>query len=390
MTVQPGRAGLRVLALVTDAYGGGGGIAQFNRDLFGAMARSDLVREVVVLPRAEGAATGPIPEKVRQLPPRTGKAGYVAHALRAARGIGPFDVVFCGHLFAAPLAAAVARLAAAQYWQQLHGIEGWSCPGRVVQRAVEGATLVTAVSRYTRRLFLAWARNAPETVKVLPNTVDKRFHSGPKLATLLSRYELTGKTVLLTVSRLAAAERYKGHNRVIQALAQLLPTHPDLVYVIAGEGDDRHHLEALAREAGVQESVRFVGHVPDDEIPDLYRAADVFVMPSTGEGFGIVFLQALASGVPVIGGDGDGSRDPLRDGADGVLVCSGEADEVARAIEMELGADRVERAGARPFERAKFEESLGLILMRFRPRSKSKVNGLSPTKPASAARQDRG
>ena len=145
-------------------------------------------------PGPQELRTGPIPEKVRQLPPRAGKAGVRgAFAARSARDLGPFDVVFCGHLFAAPLAATVARLAGAQYWQQLHGIEAWSCPGRIVRRAVEGATLVTAVSRHTRRLFLSWARNAPESVKVLPNTVDERFHPGPKPAGLLSRYGLTGK-----------------------------------------------------------------------------------------------------------------------------------------------------------------------------------------------------
>ena len=355
MTARPDRAGLRILALVTDAYGGGGGIAQFNRDLFGAMARSDLVREVVVFPRAAGAGTGPIPVKVRQLPPRAGKAGYVFQALRAARGLGPFDIVFCGHLFAAPLAAAVARLAGAQYWQQLHGIEAWSCPGSLIQRAVEGATLVTAVSRHTRRLFLSWARNAPETVKVLPNTVDERFHPGPKPEALLSRFGLTGKTVLLTVSRLAAAERYKGHDRVIQALAQLLPTHPDLVYVIAGDGDDRHHLEECAAREGVRDEVRFVGHVPDDELPDLYRAADVFVMPSTGEGFGIVFLQAIASGLPVIGGDGDGSRDPLRDGTDGRMIPVGNPASIGKFIEGAISTTCEERHSGAIFLRRNFD-----------------------------------
>ena len=239
------------------------------------MARSDLVQEVVVLPRAAGPATGPIPEKVRQLPPRAGKAGHAVQALRAARGLGPFDVVFCGHLFAAPLAAAVARLAGAQYWQQLHGIEAWSCPGRIVRRAVEGATLVTAVSRHTRRLFLSWARNAPETVKVLPNTVDERFHPGPKpgRATVALRADWKDRVC----SRCRGWPRPSGTRGTTGSSGRwprLLPAHPDLVYVIAGDGDDRPYLEALAARAGVRESVRFVGHVPDEELPDLYRAAD--------------------------------------------------------------------------------------------------------------------
>ena len=362
MTGRRDRAGLRILALVTDAYDGGGGIAQFNRDLFGAMGRSDRIQEVVVLPRAAGVLTGPMPKKVRQLPPRAGKGWYAAHALRVARALGPFEVVFCGHLFAAPLAAAVARLAGAQYWQQLHGIEAWSCPGRLVQRAVEGATLVTAVSRHTRRLFLSWARNAPEKVKVLPNTVDERFCPGPKRAGLLSRYGLTGKTVLLTVSRLAAAERYKGHDRVIAALARLLPAHPDLVYVIAGDGDDRPYLEECAARAGVREQVRFVGHVPDDELPDLYRAADLFVMPSTGEGFGIVFLQALASGIPVIGGDGDGSRDPLRDGVNGRMVPAGKPASIAEVIEGTVSMTCEERHPGVAFVRRNFDRLVDVFI----------------------------
>jgi phosphatidylinositol alpha-1,6-mannosyltransferase len=101
--------GLRVLALVTDAYGSGGGIAQYNRDLFAALARSERVREIVVLPRSGLAGADALPPRVVELPAREGKASYVAAALRAMRDRGPFDVVFCGHLYAAPLAAALRR-----------------------------------------------------------------------------------------------------------------------------------------------------------------------------------------------------------------------------------------------------------------------------------------
>ena len=117
--------------------------------------------------------------------------------------------------------------------------------------------------------------------------------------------------MLLTVSRLAASERYKGHDRVISVLPRVLERSPDVAYLVVGDGDDRQRLEEMAQKAGVAHAMRFAGHVPHQELPDYFRLADVFVMPSTGEGFGIVFLEAAASGLPVIGGNRDGSVDAL-------------------------------------------------------------------------------
>ncbi len=339
---------LRILSLVTDAYGAGGGIAQYNRDLFQALASADTVGEVVVVTRNGSAAKADIPGKVRQLPARSGRLAFIVQALCAMRKDGPFDVIFCGHLYMAPLAALLSKAAGTPLWLQIHGIEAWQRPRHLQRWAAECSNLVTSVSRHTRRLFLGWANCPPEAVKVLPNTVDERFSPGLKPDALLERHGLSGSKVLLTVSRLASSERYKGHDRVISAVAALRPTHPDLVYVIAGDGDDRPRLEELARELGVAEAVRFIGYVPDSELPDLYRAADVFVMPSTGEGFGIVFLQALASGIPAIGGGNDGSRDPLRDGADGWLVEANDISSIKRGIqgalakptEIPVGSDR--------------------------------------------------
>lgn len=331
---------LRILALVTDAYGAGGGIAQYNRDLFQALAGSETVREVVVLTRHGKSGADDLPNKVRQLASSPGRLAFIVQAVNAIRRRGPFDVIFCGHLYTAPLAALLAKATGTPLWLQIHGIEAWQRPTRLQRWAVERARLVTAVSRHTRRLFLGWANCSPEAVKVLPNTVDERFSPGPKPDALLDRHQLRGRKVLLTVSRLAASERYKGHDRVIRAVAELRNAHPDLVYVVAGDGDDRPRLEQLALELGLADHVRFIGYVPDSDLPGLYRAADVFVMPSTGEGFGIVFLQALASGIPAIGGDSDGSRDPLRDGLDGGLVYTSGPNNLSIAISTLLNAER--------------------------------------------------
>lgn len=146
--------------------------------------------------------------------------------------------------------------------------------------------------------------------------------------------------MLLTVSRLNAQERYKGHDRVIQVLPELLRTFPDLRYLIAGDGDDRSRLESLAGQSGVSDRVIFAGEVPDEDLPDIYRLADAYVMPSTGEGFGIVFLEAAVSGLPIVGGGVDGSRDALADGAVGVCVDPSDSSSLMTAVETAIRSKR--------------------------------------------------
>jgi phosphatidylinositol alpha-1,6-mannosyltransferase len=346
---------LRILALVTDAYGAGGGIAQYNRDLLAALSASDNVGEVIVLPRNGQADNPALPAKIKQAAAVPGKVGFALKALKATISNKNFDIIFCGHLYMAPLAALVAKLTGARLWLQIHGIEAWQKPTHVQRWAAEQAQLVTAVSRHTRRLFLAWANCKPEAVKVLPNTVEERFSPGLKSEALLDRHQLRGRKVLLTVSRLSTSERYKGHDRVIQAVAELKASYPEIVYVVAGDGDDMPRLKQLADELGVAAQVRFIGYVPDEELPDLYRAADVFVMPSTGEGFGIVFLQALASGIPVIGGDSDGSRDPLRDGHNGRLTSVDETTTLAGTIDEIIRANKQPHVLNSVFARVHFQ-----------------------------------
>ena len=304
---------MRVLALVTDGFGSHGGIARYNQAFLRAFAGLDGVEEVLVLPRVGHVFSGELPLGLRQLPPSPGKAAYVARVLRIAMRQPPFDLLFCGHINMAMLGAALAELLRCPWWLQIHGVDAWDPPrSRLVRAAVARAELVTAVSRHTRRRFLAWAEDVkPHRVRVLPDTVEPRFTSGPKPAHLLRRYGIEGKRVLLSVGRLSAAERYKGHDRVIAALRGLRQRFPDLTYVVVGDGDDRARLEALARELGAADIMRFLGWVSDAELVEHYRMADLFVMPSTGEGFGIAFLEAMACGVPAIGGDSDGSVDPL-------------------------------------------------------------------------------
>ena len=262
----------------------------------------------------------------------------------------------------APLAAAIAKILSVPLWVQVHGIEAWRELSVLHRRSVETATIITSVSRYTRRRLIEWVGIDPARVKVLPNSVDPQYHPGPKPSYLLERHAAGGKKVLMTVSRLASSERYKGHDRVIRALPQLLSQHPDTIYLIVGDGDDRPRLESLAVECGVVENVQFTGSVPSEELPDYFRLADVFVMPSTGEGFGIVFLEAMATGVRVIGGNQDGSADPLADGQLGWPVDPDNERELISAICAALSTDSANVDRASRFNHQAFAEHLQALV----------------------------
>jgi phosphatidylinositol alpha-1,6-mannosyltransferase len=326
------RSSLRVLALVTDAFGGHGGIAQYNRDFLSALAGCEGVADVVVLSRAGEASLGDVPLGVRQLRPVPGRLAYSLASLALARRERPISIVFCGHPYMAPLAILIAKLARARLWLQVHGVDAWAELSHVYRRSIEAADLISSVSRYTRRRLLEWCAIDPARVRILSNTVDVRFRPGPKPRFLVERHATSGRKVLLTVSRLASVDRYKGQDQVIRALPRVLLEHPETIYIVVGDGDDRERLEALAAELGVTECVRFAGRVPSEELPDYYHLADLFVMPSTGEGFGIAFLEAMASGIPVIGGNRDGSVDPLGDGRFGAAVDPDDGDALASNI----------------------------------------------------------
>jgi phosphatidylinositol alpha-1,6-mannosyltransferase len=312
---------MHCLALVTDAFGGRGGIAQYNRDLLAALTQTSVVSSIALLPRKRPALGG--------------RLAYCLAALAAAVRHRP-DIVFCGHLYMAPLAWLLARLRGAKLVVQTHGIEAWPRPSRLRRAAVEAADLVLCVSRQTRTCVAGWAAIAPERILVVPNTVAEAFTPGDG-SCWRATSGLDGKKVLLTVGRIASRERYKGHDRVIAAIPGLVARGHDVAYLVVGDGDDVPWLKGHARKAGVTERVRFLGEVTLRDLVAAYRMADLFVMPSTGEGFGIVYLEAMASGTPALGLNVAGACDALADGELGVLAPE---DELLAVIDHLLVAPR--------------------------------------------------
>jgi phosphatidylinositol alpha-1,6-mannosyltransferase len=229
-------------------------------------------------------------------------------------------LVFCNHLFMAPLAALVAFLVRARLVIQLHGIEIWNKPTKLQLWGLRSANLLFCVSRDTRARLLTHCDIPPERALVLNNTVGPEFTPDDR-SKARERFGFRDEFVLLTVGRLDARERYKGHDRVIEAIKHIRTscTRP-LIYLIAGDGDDKQRLERMARDQGVSDQVRFLGRVAPNCLPDLYRASNLFVLPSTGEGFGIAFVEAMACGTPAIGLAIGGAPDALGDGSLGACV----------------------------------------------------------------------
>ena len=207
------------------------------------------------------------------------------------------------------------------------------------KNALAEAEEIWTISRYSRDCLCQANQIDPQKVKIVPCVVDGNiFTPGPKPEKLLEKYSLANSKVLMTVARLWSGDIYKGVDVTIRALPKILAVFPEVKYLVIGRGDDRPRLAKLAKDLGVDQQVIFAGFVPTEELPTYYRVADAYVMPSQ-EGFGIVYLEAMACGIPVLAGDADGSADPLQDGRLGWRVPHRNPDAVAAACLEILGGD---------------------------------------------------
>ncbi len=249
--------------------------------------------------------------------------------------------VFCGHIKLAPLIQSLCEPLGIPYTILTYGKEVWETLPLKYQIAMKQADRIWTISRYTRDRTCCNNQLNSEKFQIVPCTVDGNlFAIGPKPQHLLAKYNLTGAKILMTVARLRSTDSYKGVDVTIQALPQIAKTFENVKYLVIGRGDDRSRLAKLALNLGVADRVIFAGFVPTENLAAHYRLADAYVMPSQ-EGFGIVYLEALACGIPVLAGDADGSADPLQDGKLGWRVPHRNSDAVAVAcMEMLKGEDR--------------------------------------------------
>jgi phosphatidylinositol alpha-1,6-mannosyltransferase len=324
----------RVLVFLTDAFGGRGGIAQFNRDLLTTLSSNSAYTKIVALPRVVFDEPVGIPDRLKyRTASASGKIRYAIESTRATMG-ERFDAVICSHINLLPVAAAAAAVQRVPLLLVIYGIEAWEEKrGALVTKLLKRVDAVIAISEFTKKRFLEWAGVEAGRVHIMPCCVDmRRFGPGAKRGDLLRLYGLRGRSVILTVARLAGAERAKGIDEVLESLPALAKQIPNVSYLVVGDGPDRERLEAKARALGVANRVVFTGHIDENEKADHYRLADVFAMPGRGEGFGIVYLEALASGVPIVASKLDASVEVVLSSRMGYAVNPDKPAELQAAV----------------------------------------------------------
>lgn len=342
---------MKTLFLYLTAFAGTGGIEKFNRAFMKALCdlhQDDPARLQIL--SVYDTSTDPryaAPGVFRGFTQK--KARFAFQAVRAASSA---DTIILGHINLAPVGLLIKRMfPGKQVLLVAHGIEVWRVTSPVQRAFIRKADHILAVSEYTRtRMLQNDPALNPRKIQVFYNTLDPYFAFPTRFGKpgyLLQRYGFAPETkIILTIARLSDTEKYKGYDKVIEALPGVLRAAPGAVYLLCGKyrPAEKERVDDLIRWHGLEKSVVVPGFVKDEELIDHYLLADVFVMPSKNEGFGIVFIEALACGLPVIAGNQDGSVEALRHGELGILVNPEEVSEIGCALTVTLTNPATDKA----------------------------------------------
>jgi phosphatidyl-myo-inositol dimannoside synthase len=329
----------KVLFLYLKAFSFTGGIEKFNRSFLKAL------HELSVDGYIDADAYSPYDtESDEKYFPRLRFSGFGGFRLffvvRSILAAYKYNTIIIGHINLAVIAYIIKTIKPnVQLIIITHGIEVWKKQTGYKQKVLQLADKILSVSSHTKNQLLYFNPNLHAgKIKIFHNTLDPYFivpNAFQKSQTLQKRYKLqTNSNVLLTVTRLSFSEKYKGYDNVVKVISRLQQQYSNVHYLICGKADtaEQARMLQLIKTHQVQNHVTLVGFVKDEELIQHYLLADVFVMPSKKEGFGIVFIEALACGLRVIAGNKDGSIDALQNGALGKLIDPDNADDIEAAI----------------------------------------------------------
>ncbi len=271
-------------------------------------------------------------------------AGYSNNRLKfllqsVKKGINA-DVIIISHVNILPVAWLIKKLFSQKKIIMIaHGIEVWSIPLGYKKKMLSACDEIICVSEFTRQKVSEITELKKVTLSVINNCIDPFLNnkkSVEAIGLLRKKYKiLPDDKIMFTLTRMDANERYKGYDRVIEAMAGMTNLYPTLKYVIGGSYDEaeKKYVDNILEQFNLKEKVIFTGFIKNEELNDHFLMSDFYIMPSYGEGFGIVFIEAMYFGLPVIAGNKDGSVDALLNGKLGILVDPMNVEEIKSAIE---------------------------------------------------------
>ncbi len=328
----------KIRFLVLTAFSSMGGIEKFNRAFMKAM--TDLQQPLKY--QASFAGVYDDHSDAAYVPPESFQAysgkrtRFVIQNLLQSLQV---DELIIGHMNLAVVGVLYKLLRPSKKLTVIcHGIEVFQPVKGVRKKLLQKADQVLAVSSFTKNKLVELQQVPEDKISVFPNTLDPHFQLPAEFSKptyLQKRYGLSEEDkVIFTLTRLNSEEGYKGYDKVISILPQLIKSGLRFKYILAGKADEaeKKRMQQLIRSNGLEAYVLMPGFIADEEVTAHYLLADVFVMPSKGEGFGIVYLEAMACGLPVIAGNKDGSTEALQFGELGTLIDPDNEEQLQEAI----------------------------------------------------------
>jgi len=326
---------LRALFIVTDSYGTNGGIGKYIRDFILVTLETLNIDKINLLSRNIIVNNYNIlPKNINLIHNASkGKLFYIYELIKNI--FVKHDLIICGHINLLPLAFIATFFHKCPIILIVYGIEVWEKPkfSFIIKKIIDRIDKIVTISKFTQNKMNKWLDTVDDKYYLLPNSIDVNDYGiKHKNLKLIKKHKLENKQIIFTLCRLSEFERYKGIDEVLDILNILLLDFPNLVYIIGGEGIDRIRLEKKVNDLNLTKAVLFVGYINEKEKADFFRLANIYVMPGYGEGFGFVYLEAIACGLRVIASSLDGSIEAVRFGLIGEYVNPNNKQELVNLI----------------------------------------------------------
>ncbi len=364
----------KIAFFVLTAFSHMGGIEKFNRAFLKALA--DLSASLSLQPCAGGMYDRKVDSQYTvDQPYHVSNGEKIQFVLWAVKQSLKQDIVILGHLNLALIGVLLKLIVPKKKLIVIcHGIEVFEPVSGVKKKVLQQADHILAVSSYTKEQLVTKQGLPSEKITVFPNTIDPFFQfpvDFSKPDYLKKRYGIAdNEKVIYTLTRLNSNEGYKGYDTLVSILPALQKQSIPFKYILAGKADaaELQRMNTLIASLGLEQQVIMPGFISDEEVTDHYLLADVFVMPSKGEGFGIVYTEAMACGLPVIAGNRDGSTEALQFGELGTLIDPDSSKELTDALIKVLQQRReplmVQQKMLKYFSFDRFKERLQNVIER--------------------------